>query len=177
MKMLEDRELNYQDNTVGRQNSTTKHDWAYIAGFIDGDGSIMMQFKIRTDSKRLRVMFTVCLYQDTRHEQPLFWIKDRIGIGYISRRNDGMTELRVNGYAQVKNLMIKISPFLKFKKRQAEIVLKSLRILEEKGCTRGTLLEIAELSEALSKENYFSSRRKYTPTMIKEMLLKGYLSP
>lgn len=157
---------------MGRHLSTTKEDWAYIAGFLDGDGSIMMQFKVRTDTKKLRVMFTVCLYQDTRHEKPLFWIRDKIGIGYFSRRNDGITELRINGYAQIERLMKSMQPYVKFKKKQVAITLKALKILEEKGYSKVSLLQIAELSEQISQENYFSSRRKYTPTQIKKMLLK-----
>lgn len=137
----------------------------------------MMQFKVRTDTKKLRVMFTVCLYQDTRHEKPLFWIRNKIGIGYFSRRNDNITELRINGYAQIARLMKSLQPYVKFKKRQVAIVLKALKILGEKGYSKASLLRIAELSERLAQENYFSSRRKYTSATIKKMLLKNRLSP
>ena len=55
---------------------------AYIAGFLDGDGSVMLQVKRRSDTKRgLRFMATICLYQDTRHEKPLYWIQEVFGIG------------------------------------------------------------------------------------------------
>jgi len=120
--LLEDR-INLKDNTVGRQIKISKVDLAYIAGFLDGDGSIMFQVKKaknRTNGKRL--MFTICLYQDTRHEKPLFWMRKLLGVGYISRRNDGMTELRINGYAQVKKILESLSPYLKFKKIQAKYI-------------------------------------------------------
>ena len=71
--------------------SRLETDSAYIAGFLDGDGSLMFQVKSRADTKRgVRFMATICLYQDTRHEKPLHWIRERLGIGYIFRRNDGM---------------------------------------------------------------------------------------
>jgi len=100
-----------RDNTVGRQTNS-KSDLAYIAGFFDGDGSLMVQFKNRRDTpKGWRIMFTLCFYQDTRHEKPLFWIRKKLGIGYISRRNDGMTELRVNGYERAKEILGNLYPF------------------------------------------------------------------
>ena len=93
---------------MGRQIKTQKTDLAYITGFLDGDGSVMVQVKKRKDNKRgWRLMFTIAFYQDTRHEKPLFWIKKRLNIGYISRRNDGMTELRINGYERVKKILEK----------------------------------------------------------------------
>ena len=39
---------------------------AYIAGFLDGDGSLMLQIKKRKDGNRskFRFMPTICFYQD-----------------------------------------------------------------------------------------------------------------
>ena len=115
---------------MGRQ--IDKIDLAYIAGFLDGDGSIIVQVKNRSDSKRgWRLMFTICFYQDTRHEKPLFWIKKTLGIGYISRRNDGMTELRINGFDKVRNILNQLYPYFKFKKKQARYILKILDLLKD----------------------------------------------
>ena len=56
---------------------------AYIAGFLDGDGSLMLQIKKRSDSKiGIRFMVTICLNQDTRHEKELYKILTTVsGIG------------------------------------------------------------------------------------------------
>ena len=77
-------------------------------------------------------MFTICFYQDTRHEKPLFWIKKTLGIGYISHRNDGMTELRINGFERTKQIIGMLYPFLRFKKKQAYYVLRILQSLQKK---------------------------------------------
>jgi len=72
----------------------------------------MFQIKKRKDGAlKKRLMATICFYQDTRHERELYWIQQRFGIGYISRRNDGMTELRINGYAQVRDILKKLIPY------------------------------------------------------------------
>ncbi len=117
-----------QGNTVG---SRSQVDLAYIAGFLDGDGSLMIQLKRRSESriKTRRVMLTICFYQDSRHEKPLHWIKEVLGIGYISHRNDGMTELRINGHKQVMRILESLLPFLKFKKKQAEAIINSAALL------------------------------------------------
>lgn len=84
-----------------------KIDLAYIAGFLDGDGSLMLQIKNRKDGKsKIRFMSTICFYQDTRHERDLFWIRKVLGKGYFHQRNDGMSELRINGYASVRASLI-----------------------------------------------------------------------
>ena len=40
------------DNTVGSRQKPKIQDLAYIAGFLDGDGSIMIQVKRRADAPK-----------------------------------------------------------------------------------------------------------------------------
>ena len=132
-------------------------DRAYIAGFLDGDGSLMLQLKKRSDSKRaIRFMATICFYQDTRHEKTLSWIKKVLGIGYISRRKDGMTELRVNGYEQIRNILKSLSPYIRFKKPQASMLLKACEILSEtkfSKLTQKQLIKLVDLILVIQSEN------------------------
>lgn len=112
--------------------SRSKINLAYIAGFLDGDGSLMFQIKKRKDCARgFRFMATICLYQDTRHEKPLQSIRQTFGIGYLSRRNDGMSELRVNGFRQIKRILSDLLPYLRFKKVQAKALLQACEILDK----------------------------------------------
>ncbi len=107
---------------------------AYIAGFLDGDGSLMLQVKKRSDVKKgWRLMATICFYQDSRHDKPLYWIRKQLDIGYISKRNDGITELRINGYEQIIKILGKLVPFIRFKKRQTKLMIECLRFLRVKG--------------------------------------------
>jgi hypothetical protein len=77
--------------------SRSKTNYAYIAGFLDGDGSLMLQVKKRKDGKRRwRFMASIVFYQDSRHDKSLYWIRDVLNIGYISKRKDRITELRIN---------------------------------------------------------------------------------
>ena len=152
-----------RDNTVGRQTNS-KSDLAYIAGFFDGDGSLMVQFKNRRDRpKGWRIMFTLCFYQDTRHEKPLFWIRRRLGIGYISRRNDGITELRINGYERAKDILENLYPYIRFKRKQAQITLKILNIVVGKKfqeIRRKIRLRIADMIYEMRSYQYQSGWKK-----------------
>lgn len=158
---------------MGKQ-TTKPTDWAYIAGFLDGDGSIMVQIKNRWNTKTgWRLMFTICFYQDTRHKKPLKWIKDKIGIGYLSDRSDKITELRINGYRQVENILRKLKPFVKFKNKQVAIVLKILSLISTKRFTqvdKRKRLKIADLICGLRNENYFSGKRKHKRNEIRKLL-------
>src|SRR3989344_6506131 len=93
----------------------------------------MLQIKKRKDGKlKRRFMCTICFYQDSRHEKSLYWIKSIFRIGYISHRNDGMTELRINGYKQVKNILQELLPFIRFKKDQARALYGAADLLNQK---------------------------------------------
>lgn len=108
-------------------------DYAYIAGFLDGDGSLMLQLKLRSDSTQgVRFMATICFYQDTRHEHPLLWMQEILESGYLSRRRDGMTELRINGFAKVKHVLLLLKPYIRFKQVQADALISACTLLEAK---------------------------------------------
>lgn len=133
---------------------------AYIAGFLDGDGSIMLQVKSRSDTKRgARFMATICFYQDTRHRTPLYWIQKQLGIGYIVRRNDGMTELRINGFATVGTILCRLQPYIRFKKRQTRAAICACDLLSKKRITLFSKRELQQLARfffLIRKENYKS---------------------
>ena len=153
---------------MGSRSNTER---AYIAGFLDGDGSIMLQTKKRKDTMRgLRFMATICFYQDTRHETSLFWIKDTLGIGYISRRNDSMTELRINGFAKIKSILLELEPFVRFKKVQVTALIKACNLLEKRSInelSKKQLLSLIDLILLIQRENYATRHKKTKAELLK----------
>jgi len=133
---------------------------AYIAGFLDGDGSLMLQLKSRSDSTRgVRFMATICLYQDTRHAQTLLWMQETLKCGYISHRNDGMTELRINGFAQVRNILLVLQPYIRFKKTQSQALIRACELLEQKflrDMSPTELRTLVDLMFEIKAQNYKS---------------------
>lgn len=134
---------------------------AYIAGFLDGDGSLMIQIKKRGDSKKgIRLMLTICFYQDTRHEAPLMWIRKVLGIGYFSRRRDGMSELRINGHAQVERILSLLLPFIRFKKKQANAIIAASRLLQSKDESQRVIKKLVGHILTVQSENYATRRKR-----------------
>lgn len=138
---------------------------AYVAGFLDGDGSLMLQIKKRKDGNKskLRFMPTICFYQDSRHEGDLYWIRGVFNIGYISRRNDGMTELRINGYQQVRDILQSLMPYIRFKKIQTMALEKACRILLDtklKMLSKVQLVKLVDLIMVIQKANYVTKKKK-----------------
>ena len=145
---------------------------AYIAGFLDGDGSLMLQIKKRKDGRqKKRFMCTICLYQDTRHEETLYWIRKVLGIGYMSRRNDGMSELRINGFEQVHTIIKLLSPYIRFKRVQAKNLLKATDLLRKKRSllSRRDLLKLLDCIVAIQANNY-ATRRKKTKDELRKII-------
>ena len=140
--------------------SRSNNDLAYIAGFLDGDGSLMLQIKKRHDGKKKwRFMVTICFYQDSRHELPLTWIRSVLGIGYLSRRNDGMSELRINGFKQVQDILKKLMPFIKFKNEQAKALYYATEILTKTQDSK-SLKKLIDCILKIQEHNYVAKRKK-----------------
>lgn len=155
----------------------TAEELAYIAGFLDGDGSIMLQMKRRKESPRgFRVMATICLYQDSRHEAPLYWMRQKFGIGYVSQRNDGMTELRINGYKQVRDILKQLMTYLRFKKLQARAIHRACTILAERNIQQATRSDREVLCRCLMiiQDNNYATHRKKSA---KELRIAVGLTP
>jgi hypothetical protein len=104
-----------------------KDELIYIAGFLDGDGSIIAQLVKRDDYKngyqiRLSIQFT----QLTKRRIYLEKLKDLIGVGYI--RDRSLKASQVSDYVitetkQVYLFLKMLTPFLRIKKKQADLVI------------------------------------------------------
>ncbi len=108
-------------------------------------------------------MFTICFYQDSRHEKPLYWIRKILKIGYISRRNDGITELRINGFKQVRDIVKNLLPFIQFKKKQAQAIYEAADILNRKRSdklNKNELLKLINYILIIQQNNYITKRKK-----------------
>ena len=117
-------------------------------------------------------MATVCFYQDSRHEKPLSWIQEILKIGYISRRNDGITELRINGVKQIKNILEKLMPFIKFKKKQAIALYYAVKLLDSDGLnnlSNKKLIKLIDYVLTIQKNNYITKKKKTRNELLKSL--------
>ncbi len=108
-------------------------------------------------------MATICFYQDSRHAKTLSWIQETLGYGYVAERNDGMTELRINGFAQVLDTLQQLLPHIRFKKLQTEALLGACVILMARTFKTLTADDIEQVVSAIlviQNENYKARRKK-----------------
>lgn len=152
---------------------------SYLAGFLDADGSIMLQFKKREDVRfKYRAKAVICFYQKDKDKQGLERLRDIARVGYVYSRNDNMAEWRVEGHARVKEFLLKLLPHLRFKRRQAQLILQALKILEKKGYSANDLLKVCQIANKISEINNAPRQRKNTYQSVKKDLLKlGLISP
>ena len=152
-------------------NDSTK---AYIAGFLDGDGSIMLQMKPRVGMRYgYRIYATICFYQDSAHETELRWILEQLGVGYVSKRNDNIAELRINGYERVEKVLLELREHIRFKRQQVQLMLEVLAMVKVKQTPEG-FLKACKLADEISALNY-ASRRKHTAENVEQYLRKERL--
>ncbi len=70
-----------------------------------------------------------------------------------------MTELRINGFEQVRDILTSLRPFIRFKAKQAQAMIDACTLLSEKfirELSKRELQRLVELTFAVLKENYKS---------------------
>jgi hypothetical protein len=105
-----------------------KTDISYIAGFIDADGSItIVKENPSSYNRRANPSYTPSMAAYSTKEEVVIFIQNILGGAYSFRkgrknRQDGY-EWRVGGQ-QIKKNITTLYPYLKVKKKQAEIILE-----------------------------------------------------
>ena len=117
-------------NTEGRPgiNATTA---AYIAGFLDGDGSIHLQLVRQREYRYgFYVRVSVSFHQHQSGRQGLAWLKTQLGAGYLRDRAGEMSDYVITSRPVIRDLLVAIAPYTVFKRRQVEEGLRLLDAIE-----------------------------------------------
>jgi len=140
---------------------------AYISGLLDGDGAIMACIEKHAEKKfgfRIRIYIKI----SQNNFKILNWCKFITGIGNVRNVSGNEYEWLVRNQEDARLLLELLLPYLKIKKKQANL---ARRILNTKIKTTKRLLKTAELADALSKLNVRSQgRRKNFMAMIQESI-------
>ena len=150
-------------------NKLTTNQLSYIAGFLDGDGSIMVQIvKNKTYKYGHTIRVTICFYQKTKRHWFLLKLKKLLGKEWkIKKRDDGMSELYITGFKPVKNLLVTLQPYFRLKPRLSKLVLE---IIDEYSQIQNEadFLEVckkidktAEYTDSKKRKNTYSSVKTY----------------
>ena len=148
----------------------TREELAYISGFLDGDGCIMLQLVARAGYKLgYQIRASIVFYQKTEHKNFLVWLKGKLEYGYIRERNDGMSEYTIVGVEPVTKVLKLLNPYLKLKNKQTKLALSILARMPLKGqnIKPKLLLLLAKEVDKFVDLNY-SKRRTNTSQKIKD---------
>jgi len=115
---------------------------AYIAGLIDGEGTIALSHRTKNEYRRLEVAISNTDFKLLRQ------VKSSVGAGQIARKRP-RNKRHAMGYTyricnrQAFNLLIQISSYLKtYKRKRAELVLKNyIKLTPRNGKYSPRLLE------------------------------------
>ena len=152
---------------------------AYIAGFLDGDGSVILQLKPRSDyAYGFQIKATVSFYQKKTNRSILEWLRDTLKLGIVRDRNDGISEYDVEGFEQVRQLLELLQPYVVLKRNQVETALDLIdQIISEPDPSPEKFLEWCGKVEEFQTLNY-SKTRKHTQASVRSALSgKGFLDP
>jgi hypothetical protein len=114
-------------------NTINKEDLIYLAGFLDGDGSIIAKLVFHKDYVKTRpyqISLTVQVTQKTTRKWFLEEIQGIIGEGNVNTRksNEKIADYTLVGPSAVGKFLKQIQPYLRIKKKQANL---AIRITEQ----------------------------------------------
>ena len=152
-------------------------DKAYLAGFLDADGSIYVRLKPNNTYRwKFQISPSVVFYQSSKERKALEGFHKLTKIGYLRDRNDGIVEYTIGDRPSIKKLIEWTMPYLRIKKKQAKLM---LRILDKSENVRSAknFISVAKLIDRFGELNY-SKKRTVNAQQVNNLLKnRGLLTP
>ncbi len=142
-------------------------DKAYIAGFLDGYGSIISQIVKSKDYKfGFYIRLSIVFIQKTDKYWFLIKLKDKLKYGTLRKRNDGISEYTIVSSGPVESLLKDLLPYLKLKKNLALHVLKIIEYKRNINDNKLLFIEACGLVDETISMTYSKKR-----TITKEVVI------
>ena len=150
---------------------------AYIAGFLDGDGSIFFQLVRRKDYIfGYQIRCSVAFYQKSNHAEILHWLKSIFQCGYIRHRKTGISDYTIVEPDEVRRILELLKEHVRLKHEHAKIGIEILDGLRKVG-SADDFLGLCSLVDRFKDLNY-SKKRTMTSEKVREFLKQhNYLAP
>lgn len=152
--------------------------WPYIAGFIDGDGSLFARIVPTKKDLKYKIIVSLGLYQHKKH---IHFLKDITklfnGRGHLRiRSKEQMADYQISDTKYLKLFLTKIYPYLKIKSSQAKLILEIIKDYEELKNLNSLTQQQAAFLEVCKKIDQvaflnFSKKRVHTFESVKKNFL------
>jgi hypothetical protein len=152
-------------------------DASYIAGFLDGDGSIHFQLVRRREYRfGFSIRASVSFSQSTQARYGLEHLQRVIGGGYLRDRGTGMSDLVITSRPLLIGLLQAVEPYVIFKR---EHVRRALHLLSQLRPRLGLqeFLRLAREVDAFSTLNYSKTKRITAVDVEQHLRSMGSLAP
>ena len=137
-----------------------KNQRAYLAGFLDGDGSIYVRLKPNSTYRfGYQIALYVVLFQSQKNQKKFEEICKLISLGRLRIRKDGILEYTIGRVDALRKFLEMVKPFTILKREQISL---TLEILDKKEQIRNKtdFLVLAKLIERFRYLNYSKKRKK-----------------
>jgi hypothetical protein len=105
---------------------------AYVAGFLDGDGSIYVRAKPNpTYRYGFQIAPYIVLFQSAKDKENFTAMCQLIGYGKMRERKDGILEYVINKIDDIQEFLDCVKPFAILKKKQIALMLKIIESKEK----------------------------------------------
>ena len=133
---------------------------AYIAGFLDGDGSIYVRAKPNSTYRYgFQVAPYIVLFQSAKDKENFEAMCKMIGYGRMRERKDGILEYVINKIDDIIDFLNCVKPFSILKKKQIELMLKIIES-KQKVEKEEDFKSLLNLVDSYRELNYSKKRKK-----------------
>jgi hypothetical protein len=152
-------------------------DASYVAGFLDGDGSIHFQL-VRQKEYRFGfyIRSSVSFSQSTSARAGLEHIQGLIGAGYMRDRGTGMSDLVITSRPVLSNLLTEVRPYVIFKREHVRRALLLLPLIDRVKDPE-LFLQRAREVDSFATLNYSKSKRISAVDVERHLRSTGVLCP
>ena len=156
-------------NTEGRRVLMDPTILAYVAGFLDGDGSIFFQLVRRSDYLfGFQVRCSIAFYQKTEKAEILEWLHEVFKKGYIRHRKTGISDYTIVEPVEVQSILLLLGAHVRLKHEQVVLGVKILENLQHVSDAQ-KFLHVCRMVDRFKELNY-SKKRKISSLDVQKFL-------
>jgi hypothetical protein len=138
----------------------TKEIRAYLAGFLDGDGSVYVRAKPNQSYRfGYQIAPNIVLFQSSQEREKFEMLCSCIGFGYMRERKDGVLEYIIGKKEDILSFIALVRPYVILKKEQLSLMEHILKQKEKVNSEKDfqNLLDMIDLFRDL---NYSKKRKR-----------------